>query len=303
MAESTMRTLKKCKGIILCDVNDTILNPDFVLTASKEDLKKAIACAQKNGFLVGLASNNPAADLAKSAFDWGMEGPIIVENGAGIMLTAADEISGVQEWNRSFSELQNLFSDAIQLCDIEKLGYRLVSGDSQHIVRNPKSGDWIDKSIDTIVIMVEKRSYSLAFFVRTRHTTKGYKGEWSVDVTELRHFAEIAKKVIAFSSHAHRYRTTLYEDIGLCVIAGKDSTKQRGLHLLREYFGYDMPVSMIGSSMKDFLGNDVEHFAIGNASVEYRDHCEYFTGADSKYTDGVIHILDNINRTRQPKRT
>ncbi len=288
-----MRTLtNKIKGIILCDVDDTIVGPDFQLTVSVNKLKAAVENAQDNGYLVGLASDRPAKMLAKNAFEWGMQGPIIVENGAAIMLDAADEVQGVQEWTRSFPQLQRIFTETVQLLDSEGLGYRVVSGDSRHIISNLKSADWISESVNTLAIMNGEREYSMSFFVRKRFVGGEFKGEWELHGGELRYLAGIAEKVLALSSHSHRFRTTLIEDIGICIISDRDTTKQRGLYLLREHFGRGLSVFMIGNSIHDFLGNGVEHYAVSNATDAYRDRGVYFAG--NAYTQGVVDLLGHI---------
>ena len=293
MEESAMRTLTtKTKGIILCGF-DTIADTDVGLTASKGDFKVAVERAQLHGYLVGLVSDRPAKILAGKAFEWEMRGPLIIENGAAIMLDAADEVRGVEESTRSFPQLQKLFVETVQLLDDEGLGYRLISGDSGHVAMHPQSADWLPESITTIVIMNGEHEYSLSFSVRNRVTAGKFKGDWEPHTGELRYLSSLAEKVIVFSSNSHRFRTTLREDIGACTIADKSSTKLRCLYLLREYIGPDMPVIMIGSSMSDFLdSSSAEHYGVSNATDDYRDHCTYCGG--KRATQGVIELLEYI---------
>ena len=71
------------KGVIWIDLNGTLITEDSgVLTVDGEELKVAVVEAKKRGWQVGLCSDSPAKPLMRWGAKYGIDGPMIAENGA-----------------------------------------------------------------------------------------------------------------------------------------------------------------------------------------------------------------------------
>lgn len=70
------------KGIILTDLDMTVIGKNYGLTIDREIFQEAVEKVKRRGFEIGLCSDTPHERLLEFAQDFAFDGPIIAEKGA-----------------------------------------------------------------------------------------------------------------------------------------------------------------------------------------------------------------------------
>lgn len=270
---------------VLLDLDGTIIGNDYQLTVPEQVFAEAIARAQSKNLKVGLSSDSGSETLKAFAKRLGMNGPIVAEKGA--VIAFPEESFRVHAETAQFTLILEAF--VLQLVK-ESLAKKLllVLGDVNGMSRSMMTPVWADSSSPLAVLVNTLRCASLSFFARANRTG------WVMDGGALDYVFEVAMGT------GHRIAPKWWSrividknpDYGICIIHHPDTDKRNALSALRER-GYDGPLYMVGNSRFDWLGEGVTHYAVANATADFKEMCTSHVSS-KPLTVGVIEILDRI---------
>lgn len=293
----TRRCIVNDGPLILLDVDETLIDRNYELTAPRDDLTAVLRYTEVAGAIVGLNSDSALATLERRAHAIGIGGPIIAERGALVQTErgAPPEVL-VPEATR-FRELRSRFLDALMRGDRSFVYWAMLSAFVNDLAK-PKALPLFHPrtfQADIAVLVNGSRMCSCSFYVRKRT----WNGEWSWASDDVALDAVIAILVEAGEEIPDLWsmrdvdRNPAY---GICIVHHKDTQKPRAIDWILERAG-TRPVYMIGNSASDDLRDPrVTQCAVGNARPEYKARCLETGGyvAECDLTAGVIELLERI---------
>jgi hydroxymethylpyrimidine pyrophosphatase-like HAD family hydrolase len=264
--------------LVLLDLDGTVIDQNYNLTADVTSLTSVISHCKDSGWLVGLNSDTPLKPLQIWWRKLCLNGPIIAERGAILWLPDGREVLT--------SNTEDLFTSLRE--EVIKLllripGSLVIVGDATEFIRNVTHLT----GCDSLVVAVNAyRRCSLSFFVRAVND----RGELVKDPVMAKHVVE------QISFLAHRYPVLshgqLDERYCIFIINAPDTDKTKGVRRLLQELPSE-EVIMVGDSMSDFIDEpQVKHYAVGNASLEFKAKCERV--ANRAYTEGVLELLNQL---------
>lgn len=279
-----MSTLQSAKGIILCDLDETILSPEKKLTAPLDDLKFSVAHAQQVGYLIGLCSDSSFETLTEYAATYGMNGPLVVEKGAAYAVSKDSTCIGLPG-TKVFPYIRDAFLSVLAVQKYDH-PYHVICGDANRIIEDLAQFDSAQFG-DTMIVVNGLRHYSFSFYVRKR-----ISGRWERDTKKLIELEKVATAVGSFSKTWSNVVIDRNDQYGICIFHHRYTSKTAGVEYVMGSFK-DVPFYMIGDSIADrILLQNVSLCAVANAQEEYKQHCERI--ATHSFTEGVIELIDAI---------
>jgi hydroxymethylpyrimidine pyrophosphatase-like HAD family hydrolase len=255
-------------NVVLFDLDGTLIDHNYVITDT--DIFDAIQQARDAGWLVGLSSDTSYETLRKWYEQFGMNGPIIAEKGAHVVVDHSVPHNEFSPVFRSLTEqIKQQFTEqdlAVWTCDP---------------VSHLQSGEVFGQPGENVVLMNGFRRFSSSFFVR--HI--GLDGKYAINNELINWTVELARA---------QYGQNLFdEDVnyrnGLLITSEKGMNKRRGTLVLRNLMNIDNLV-MIGNSAADYVGADIAtHLAVGDADDNYKERALYI--ATHPITGGAAQAL------------
>ena len=285
-ALSETSTLQSTKGIILCDLNETILSPQNQLTVSLSDFSDCIARADNAGFVVGLCSDSSFDTLVEYAERFGMHGPLIIEKGAAYAMSKQCKPSvSCPKKTKIFPSLRNAFISALEFRK-RAYPYHIVCGDANRIVEDT-SQFASAKNGDVMIAVNGLRKFSFSFYVRKR-----VNGEWIRDPYQLFEIKRLALSVYDLLARWRNIDIDCNNHYGICIFHSESTSKRFGVNCMLRNSG-KLPLHMIGDSIADHLSlRGVLQYAVANANDAYKKKCNRI--ATRPFTEGVIELIDAI---------
>ncbi|MCL4373570.1 MAG: HAD hydrolase family protein [Candidatus Marsarchaeota archaeon] len=263
------------------DLDATLIDRNYEFTAPLRQLRGVVESLENRGWKIGLSSDTPLRVLLDWENEIGLNGPVVAENGQLLMVdgkTIVKDRTIPIEFGKMFKYVQTLL-DAAKIT---------VWSDGDPVAKI-RSGEPIGERGETVVMLNPLRICSLGLFVRTNDGT--HFRFPSRD--EYNRVLEVIKPVLewqAISTH-----NDLSAEDGVIIIAPQGRNKRDGAKLLMQELGLEQ-ICMVGNSMSDYLGDDIAlHYAVGNASNEFKDKAVCI--AENDTTGGVIEILTKLLRT------
>ena len=261
--------------LVLLDLDGTLIDEDYHLPT---DIISALNRGKDAGWLIGLNSDTPLKPLQVWWRKLGLNGPIIAEKGAILWLP-----DGRQMLTSNAEDLfASLREEAVELF-LRVPGCLVVVGDATEFVRSVTHLTGCDSCV---VAVNAYRRCSLSFFVRT----VGEQGKLIEDPAVAR---DVVERIgILTPRYPILSDGQLDERYCIFIVNAPDTDKTKGVHRLLQELQTE-EVIMIGDSMSDFIDEPrVKHYAVGNASLEFKAKCEGV--AKRAYTEGVLELLNQL---------
>lgn len=255
------------KGIILADLNGTLLTPrKGQITIPRSELKQTVQVALANGWETGLCSDSPHDALKKWGLKHGIEGPIISENGSKVNGIPVRSISP------SFGDVKSLVIEFARENSINLLGeiYAIEFADSPVMMAGIAFG--------------AGRTESLSIFC--------FASEGSIDSTLTQTLGDkITSAFLEFSidcSPEHGY-IGVHIDSDFRLMKGK-ILREIGWHLYQQ----GKELWMIGDSKSDLTYAPAlcKVAMVGNADESTKNAADLVS--KESYTKGVADIIRAI---------
>lgn len=259
--------------VALLDIDGTLINDRYQFTDS--GIGEAVANAEARGWKVGLSSDTPYEAMLNWKKKIGANGPVIAENGAVV------EADSSLHYNKDAAGKFNATYDGFKKHCAE-LPLTLWEGNPVESLR----ADSLTRAPgETIVMLNNLRRCSFSFYVRGVNQSN----ELVVDNQKLDRLITIAR---AYFPVAVELTEDFNVEFGLLILGLKSTNKREGTKQLlrRQRIG---KIAMIGNSSNDFVGHDLaEHYAVSNASPEFKGKAKYVSPHST--TTGVIDILNSL---------
>lgn len=254
--------------ICLLDLDGTLVDEEYHLTAPAKDVRRAVVELQGQGVCVGLHSDTPVETLRTWGRQLRMNGPVIAENGAIIdWPSMAISMEPTASWPATRRE------EIVGGLHAEFPGSWIVVGDVNTLSRKPLSSY---TCLDTAILVNGFRRASVSLFVRGG-------GPLFIE--------RVARVLESFRSPGLSLLTDAeYGFCSLRPVAANKTLGVRRLSLLVE----DAKFCMIGNTANDLIEPppDVLQVAVANASRDYISRCAIVTtGARSH---GCIEALQTL---------
>jgi hydroxymethylpyrimidine pyrophosphatase-like HAD family hydrolase len=267
--------------IIFFDWDNTIVPANYQL--DDEEFKLLIHKRQKEGWLIGLNSDTPYKRLHKWQRSLGMNGPIVAERGAVIWWN--DELIQVSKANVIFTNLrQNAIIEFSQRLDTS-----LFVGDSTEFIKSVRQV----KSSDSILIAIDSyRMCSLGVFVRKIADD----GTLRISSETTQSIADILTRLIVEDPLVSPMDLSGIP-YGFINFSPTDANKSLGVQALIKKWHNISEIVMVGDSINDYISLSlpfpkIRHFAVSNASSEYKSKSEYVSSKG--YVYGCNEILKKL---------
>ncbi|RJQ35358.1 hypothetical protein C4566_00910 [Candidatus Parcubacteria bacterium] len=262
-------------------MDKTIVGVDY--KPNSPDFFDSILSFQSDDMLIGLNSDSPMLRMQQWATDFGMRGPIISELG-GVISYQGKTI--FLRDNDPWSKLFSLVVNRIRLAFPE---IRLLICDPTAFVRDVGE---IDSPDSDWVILNSLRMVSFACLFRKLVDRRLVINN---DLSEL-----VSKFVLSIvdeiGMRPYLSQPDINHDYGIMILHEKGASKSWAIDDIKRMFP-DSQIYMIGDSMGDFMADEsILQCAVGNASAEYKSHCqpELVAPANKEFTRGVEHLLARI---------
>jgi hydroxymethylpyrimidine pyrophosphatase-like HAD family hydrolase len=273
--------MQKKPKLVLCDVDKTIIGTDY--RPNSPGLARSVLAVQNDGMLIGLNSDSPMLRMQEWAANFGMRGPIISELG-GAFAYQDDTI-----FLRERDPWIKLFTLVINRIRLVFPNVRILSCDSTEFIRDV--GD-IDSPDSDWIILNSLRSVSFACLFR-RLVNRSLVIDNALSESFSRFILSIVDEI---GMRSYLSEPDVNHDYGIMILHEKGASKSWALSHIKEIFP-NRQVYMIGDSMGDFLADkSIIQCAVGNASEEYKSHCQskLVAPSDEILTKGVEYLLAHI---------
>jgi len=271
--------------IVLLDLDNTLIDADYNINATVEELRSLAEELSKRDVQIGLCSDSALITLKQWAGCFGFTGPIISERGA-VILYPDNPIEEVDPFLADgwFRELRELFIKRIMR---DFPGATIFIGDATSFVKNQVVNAAMTKQIFAVNGF---RIASFSFF------TRRLKLDHRLLVPDPELLVQANRIVHEILESCGKSPRNFFWDENLpqsILIAHAISTeKRRGISTLIDRLKPDQTI-MIGDSMSDFLGlSCVSQFAVNNADPNYKAKSVFVS--KSPLTKGVIECLKQI---------
>jgi hypothetical protein len=276
--------------IILMDVDKTIYNLKYNLTIEADLFRAGISAAISKGIDLGLNSDSALQTLQDLGSLYGLQGPIIAERGAVLCLKGV--VTYPVQTTAVFSEL---FAEVFSALGAENLRsqYFVLSGNVNWLANSLPCPDellWESWEGRIAVLLNSLRRRSFSCFVR-----RFVGGKWVKEELALTEIRDVLTKVVKVpEGFWPDCDVDFNPQYGVCILHHKDTQKRVAVDSLLAYAG-DRPIYMVGDSIADWLDHErVIQCAVGNASQEYKNHCQLIAGQE--FTAGVLELIHLISR-------
>lgn len=276
------------KGLVLLDIDETIIDKRYRLTVDVEILRAALRRAEDAGLEVGLNSDSALPSMQDRAREWGIKGPLLAEKSVVHIQGESPATTPIHPQLSEFTALRRAFIDKLEEMARRDASIQILSGDANAIVSNLDNAADLRTETETLVVVNMLRGHSLSCFVRKRRGV-----QWLADEDASAHILRILAS--AGESFADLW-SDRHEDVnpayGIIILHHKDSHKRTAVDHLLSLKPYER-VYMIGDSYADYLDDPrVTQLAVANAHEEYRALCSVVAKSDR--TAGVIELIERI---------
>ncbi|MBU1132393.1 HAD hydrolase family protein [Patescibacteria group bacterium] len=273
------------KRLVLIDIDNTLVNIDLGFDGcSADQIKIALRKAMSSGLTIGLHSDRPAFDLFAIHKNLGLNGPIIAEKGNILHFPPKWDMEPNQD--HRFLMFQFLKTELLNILLTEFSDIDVFVGKNQKMFRFLAQNRPAENR--KIVLINNYRKLSLAFNVCEQDPESE-----NLCMNLVEQTAKIIRNL--FTAIFEQEPTIeIYPATRACIIHLRDSHKRNSLPKLFRQYGAGHKIIMIGDSAFDFLGKDITHCAVENASAEYKALCNFIAQKDR--TCGVIECLKWIQR-------
>jgi hydroxymethylpyrimidine pyrophosphatase-like HAD family hydrolase len=270
--------------LALLDLDKTLLGVDYRLTVPKNQLHEVVRQLAHKGIEVGLCSDSSILSLRQWHDCLGLTGPLVGERGAVIWHSSLVQAEPVDIKETLW--LQNLRGSFLAQATVRFPEITLVVGDATKFIKHRT----VFQSMTRNILVVNSfRIASFSFFARQLSNGFVLKKDPFL-LEEASRFAE--ELVVSLG----RNRDGLFWDenpeYGILIVHSQSTEKHRGVTFLERNFDYQ-EIVMVGDSIADYLNlPNVTQFAVGNASVLYKEKCDYVS--KDLFTAGVIDCLRRL---------
>lgn len=277
------------KRVILLDIDETLLTPDYQLTVSIERFRHLVRSVQSDGTYVGLNSDTPLFPLRSWAHRLDLKGPLIGEKGQVLSLSHEDP---PQLLGRMTDFFQNLRRQLILRAQ-EAFPRTFVGlGDVTEFIRQ---GGRIYGEDQHAVLINSYRQCSFSGYALDLHNGGRLVNSGAI----YNHFCNLVLS-LARGEQERLEEADRNDRYGILILHEKGASKNRGFKRLIERIGTDVEYYMIGDSLSDRIKLEmpVKLCAVGNASPEFKKIVRESGGVVSQkpFTDGVVEILSNLQK-------
>lgn len=276
------------RGLILCDIDETLINADYKLTVSRETLCAVLQQALEAGFAVGLNSDTAIQALVARAHEFGMNGPLIGERGALLARNTTDTPAYTVATGQ---HLENTMKKILA----QFVNHLLARGDCSLVfdgVGNitPVLEKDTPTSLPIRVFINNERRCSVGFWIRD---INGGKPKKNPD-TSQRIVDEFIKATQMVGVDINSLDIDNNPDYGICIVHHPDTQKSVAVQALLNS-SPTTTVYMIGNSISDLLNHpSIVQCAVGNAKDAYKAQCSIV--AKHTLSEGVVEIIQRIIR-------
>jgi hypothetical protein len=272
------------KKIILCDLDETLINREYELTVPIQVLISAIQAKQSNGCLIGLNSDTPLPALRNWADRFGMQGPLLCEKGQLLSLSpnGAAEVYGTM--SAFFHQLRQ---QVIVRAHEEIPGAFVGIGDvTEFIIRQGRVF-----GVDRCAVLINGyRQCSFSGYALASHN--GRLG--TQDLELYKRFCDLVFSIIG-DDQKYLDEPDQNQYYGILVLHEKGASKNHAVERLIEQIDDNTEVIMIGDADADIISikHKIKLCAVSNASPSLKAKAQETGGiiASKAFTEGVVEIL------------
>jgi HAD superfamily hydrolase (TIGR01484 family) len=254
------------KTLVFLDIDGTLLKPNY--RANSTAVPKLLVKLEKKGYIFCLNSNRAMHDLLPVAKQFGIRGPIVIEN--GVMARIDGKVVSLDTRVRPIARKL----DAALAEIAKKKGLRFFKIDTVKDGRNTKY-------TKGAVLLVNKfRTYTASIHVRSG----GRK-----DLDLAKRLAPLFRNV--FGSGYEVFVSNIFANI---LVSPTSVDKGRAVQKLKQRYPR-AKVVMVGDDAGDVSASKVvdRFYVVGNAEPALKKLADYT--AEKKYTQGVVEILRHID--------
>lgn len=258
--------------VALIDLDGTILDINYNTTCPY--FAETVGKLQGSGWRIGLSSNTPYEAMCDWRERFGMNGPIVAENGAVV-----EDLGGTLHFDNEKSRMYRRSQAAIHEY-LSSQGMSVWEGNPVEAIRTKAP---IGNSCEPVALLSNERRCSLAVFLRRKSE---FGGEFEIDGDLINDHIDTIREQYPREEVIHE---DLNYDYGLVIVAGSEVNKRNGTQKLQQLSGLGR-IAMIGNSIADYVGNDIAvHYSVQDATPEFRARADYT--ANHPMTRGVTEIL------------
>lgn len=270
-----MNIPKPEERVALIDLDGTILDADYEITCPQ--FTQTIEAIQESGWSIGLSSDSPYEAMCVRREEFGMNGPIVAENGAVV-----EDLDGGLHFDSATSKEYYRSRVAIREYFLNQ-GVTVWEGNPVEAIRSQAP---IGNNSEPVALLSNERRGSLALFLK-RQREFGSPFENDMDLIN-----EHIDSVRELYPSGLELCEDLNYDYGLVIVTGAEVNKRMGTQRLRQLSGLGR-IAMIGNSEADHIGSDVAiHYAVQDATPEFSALADYV--AKQPLTRGVTEILSQL---------
>lgn len=270
------------KKLILIDLDKTLIDRNYQLTASRGEVAKTIRALDR--CVLGVSSDSAIETIGGYTGGLGISFPIVAENGA-IVVISKDKTIFTRKASSFFVATRRVLAEG--LFDERTV---IIIGDVNAFSRFLIGSKQDFGATDRIVLINGYRKASLSLYCLAK-----VNGVWNLDKRFLDFvvgkYKGLLRKIFPLLSDNVVY--DINYEYGICIARLKGVQKSLAVPVLVKSFkGYQ--IFAIGDSMGDFYDNPkVIQCAVANASEEYKKKCHLIT--KKSYTAGVLELLKAIS--------
>jgi len=268
--------------IVLLDLDNTLIDADYNLTSSEDELRSIARELAKRDVHVGLCSDSAVITLKQWTNRLGFSGPIVAERGAVIWNLAlqTEEVlePSTTEW---FRELRELF---VRKISRDFPGATIMLGDATRFVKDRP----VNVALTSQVFAVNGfRAASFSFFAcRPNQDRSSLVPNAELLIPAGRIVAELIESLGKNKENLFWDENLQY---GILIVHALTTEKWRGVSTLIDRLKPEQMI-MVGDGVSDFLGlPNVTQYAVGNADPRYKEKSVFVS--DRALTEGVIDCL------------
>ncbi len=276
------------RGLILCDIDETLIDTAYKLTISHETLRIVLQQALNAGFAVGLNSDTAMQALVIRANEFGINGPLIGERGALLTCSVADAPIFTKPTGQ---HLENTMREIL----VRFIGRLLARSDCSLVFDSVGNiTPALEKNTPTSrpirVFINDERRCSVGFWIRDICIGKPKKNP----DTSQKIVDEFMKAAQTVGVDIESLDVDNNPDYGICIVHHPDTQKSAAIQALLNS-SPATTVYMIGNSMSDLLNHpSIVQCAVGNAKDAYKAQCSIV--AQHTLSEGVVEIIQHIIR-------
>lgn len=271
--------------IVLLDLDNTLIDADYNLTSSEDELRLVARELAKRDVHIGLCSDSAVVTLRQWTKRLEFSGPIIAERGAVIWnsVLRREEVlePSATEW---FRELRELFVKKISQ---DFPGATIMLGDATRFVKDRP----INSTLTSQIFAVNGfRVASFSFFACRPNQDR------SSLVPDAELLALAGCIVAELVESLGKDKKNLFWDenlkYGILIVHALSTEKWRGVSTLIDRLRPEQ-IIMVGDGMSDFLGlPNVMQYAVANADPRYKEKSVFVS--ERSFTEGVMDCLRQL---------